>query len=175
MMIRMNRFNLYLLLAVALAFAGGCQTPERKRKRAASTLELHLETRPDGTERNTVAKIVRDNPIEITVQKSPFLTEAYVKEAKVIDARGGFALRIQFDRHGTWMLEAYTAENPGKRIAVLSQFGDNLKETRWLAAPMTTHRIGDGVLTFTPDTTREEAEQIALGLNNVAKRVQADE
>jgi hypothetical protein len=30
-------------------------------------------------------------------------------------------------------------------------------------------RITDGVLVFTPDTTREEAENIALGLNNVAK------
>jgi preprotein translocase subunit SecD len=175
MMIRLNRFNTYLLAALALVLACGCQTAERKRKKAVSTLELHLEARPDGSERNTVAKIVRDNPIEITVQKAPFLTEAYVKEAKVIDTKGGFALRIQFDRHGSWMLEAYTAENPGRRIAVLSQFGEKMKETRWLGAPMTTHRIGDGAITFTPDATREEAEQIVLGLNNVAKKVQADE
>jgi hypothetical protein len=45
-----------------------------------------------------------------------------------------------------------------------------LKDCRWLAAPVISHRIGDGVLVFTPDATREEAEEIALGLNNVAKK-----
>jgi preprotein translocase subunit SecD len=177
MMIRLNRFNTYLCVILALAMTCGCQTAESKRKKQVSTLEFHLEVRPDAresSERNIEAKILRDHPITITVQKAPFLSEAYIKEVKVIEVTGGFALRVQFDKHGTWLLEEFTAENLGKRIAVLSQFGDQLKETRWLAAPMTSHRIPDGVLTFTPDATREEAEQIALGLNNVAKKVQAD-
>jgi hypothetical protein len=33
------------------------------------------------------------------------------------------------------------------------------------------HRIGDGVLVFTPDATRDECEEIAIGLNNVSKKV----
>ena len=41
---------------------------------------------------------------------------------------------------------------------------------RWLGAPRVTHRIKDGVLIFTPDTDREEAEQIVLGLNNLAEK-----
>ena len=46
-----------------------------------------------------------------------------------------------------------------------------MKDYRWLAAPVISHRISDGVLVFTPDATREEAEEIALGLNNVSKKV----
>ena len=41
-------------------------------------------------------------------------------------------------------------------------------EARWLAAPRISQRIKDGVLVFTPDATREEAERIVRGLNNVA-------
>ena len=45
-----------------------------------------------------------------------------------------------------------------------------MAEGRWLAAPRINKRIADGVLVFTPDATREEAEQIALGLNNLAQK-----
>jgi hypothetical protein len=37
---------------------------------------------------------------------------------------------------------------------------------------MTNKRISDGVLVFTPDASREEADRIVLGLNNVAKEAQ---
>jgi hypothetical protein len=36
---------------------------------------------------------------------------------------------------------------------------------------MIARRLTDGVLVFTPNATREEADEIALGLNNVAKKV----
>src|SRR6266404_1888484 len=174
MMIRRNRFNIYLLLAVAAALGGGCQTAKSKRDKQASTLDVHVETRPDRTGHSTVVQVLRDHPIAINVEKSPILTEAWVKEAKVVDVMDGFVLRIEFDDHGTMVLEACTAENRGRRFAVRAQFGENLQETRWLAAPVISHRIADGVLVFTPDATREEAEQFVLGLNNVAKKVQSD-
>jgi len=174
MLISWNRFNTYLLAACALACLCGCQSAAHKRKKQVTTLELHMESRADSSGQNTQAKILRDHPITITIQKEPFLTEAYVKAAKVVDVPGGFELRIEFDQHGTWTMEITTAENLGKRIAVVSQFGDQLKQLRWLGAPVIHHRISDGVLTFTPDATREEAEAIALGLNNLAKKVQLD-
>ena len=37
-----------------------------------------------------------------------------------------------------------------------------------MAAPRIARRISNGVISFTPDATRDEAEQIAIGLNNVA-------
>src|SRR5262245_60416851 len=122
-----------------------------------------------------MVQVLRDHPITINVEKSPILTEAWVKEAKVVDVMDGFALRVEFDDHGTLVLEACTAENRGRRFAIVAQFGESLKETRWLAAPLISHRIADGVLTFTPDATREEAEQIVLGLNNVARKVQSSD
>ena len=100
-----QRFNIYLLLALALAIAGGCRTAERKRRQQASTLRLHLEARPDGTVRNEVVQVFRGQPMSIGVEKVPFLTEGNVKEASVVDAVGGFALRIQFDHQGALLLE----------------------------------------------------------------------
>jgi len=103
-------------------------------------------------------------------EKKPFLSEEFVASAKVVDEVGGFALRIQFDHQGATMLEQITTENRGRKIAIFSQFAEKLVDYRWLAAPIISHRITDGVLVFTPDTTREEAEEIALGLNNVSKK-----
>jgi murein DD-endopeptidase MepM/ murein hydrolase activator NlpD len=47
--------------------------------------------------------------------------------------------------------------------------GRKTRDGRWLAAPIITRRISNGVLVFTPDCSREEADQLVLGLNNVAK------
>jgi preprotein translocase subunit SecD len=174
MMIGWNRFNIYLLAATAVAVFSGCQSPERKRKRQLTRFELHLESRRDRTERNELIHVLRDHPIPLTVETEPFLTQGNIKAAKVVDSTGGFALSIQFDQKGAWLLEQYSSSNPGKRIAIFTQFGEKLKESRWLAAPKTSHRIADGVFIFTPDASREEAEEIALGLNNVAKKLKIE-
>jgi preprotein translocase subunit SecD len=105
------------------------------------------------------------------VEKEPFLTEGHVSTASVVDVVGGFALSIQFNRQGAGVLEEFTVQNRSRRIAVFSQFGEKILDYRWLAAPVINHRIADGVFVFTPDATREEAEEIASGLNNVAKKV----
>jgi preprotein translocase subunit SecD len=179
MMIRRLAFNIYLLgLAASVAFLiCGCQSAESKHKKQLSTLHLHAETNPDPMGKSERVKVFRAEPFWVTIDKQPFLTEAFVKEARVIDVMGGFALQIQFDRQGTWILEQYTAALRGRHIAIFSQFADpgqeKLNEGRWLAAPLIATHITDGLLTFTPDATREEANQIALGLNNVAKKLQA--
>jgi preprotein translocase subunit SecD len=167
------RFNIYLAIVLALAAVCGCRTSgESNPKKQVSTLRLHLETTRDGTKANEPVPIYREKPVMVNVELMPFLTEANVAEAKVIDVIGGFALRIRFDHAGASMFEQCTVENRGRRIAVFSQFGDKIKDNRWLAAPVIVHRISDGIFTFTPDATREECEEIALGLNNVAKKVQ---
>lgn len=173
MNIRWCRFNIYLGLALASAAICGCKTSGTTNpKKLLSTLHLHLEVNRDGTSANEPVPIYRQKPVFINVQKEAFVTEGNVATAKVIDVVGGFALRIKFDKPGTGLLEQYTTANLGRRIAVFSQFGPNLQEPRWLAAPTIAHRITDGVFTFTPDASREECEEIALGLNNVAKKVQ---
>ena len=163
------RFNIYLLLALALVLAPGCQTTEEEKELA--TLRLHLEAVTRSTDRNSSVPIYRAKPVIVTVDKQPFLTEANVAEARVVEVMGGFDLQITFDRQGSWILESVSGANPGRRTAIFSTFGDKTKKQgRWLAAPVLAGRLANGVLTFTPDASREESEQIALGLNNAAKQ-----
>ena len=174
MMIRWERFNIYLLAAsiLVIAAACGCRSPEERRQRKLlGTLRLHLEASRDGTKADEAVPVLRANPVWVRVTKSPFLNESQVSEAAVVEVVGGFALRIQFDHQGQVLLEQCTAANRGRKIAIFCQFGNELKDYRWLAAPVISRRISDGVLVFTPDATRAEAAEIAQGLNNVAKQV----
>jgi len=176
MMIRCDRFNIYLMLLLALAMVCGCKTAEGKRKKVLASLRLHQEINRDAGGRSQQTPVGRDHPITFTLDRVPFLTEAAVQQAKVVDVVGGFALQVQFDQEGGWLLEQYTASSRSRHIAIFSQFvepgEEKLNQGRWLAAPRIQTHITDGMLVFTPDTTREEAEQIALGLNNVAKKLQ---
>jgi len=174
MMIRLERFNTYLSLALAAAVALVCgcsSTGDKNSKKLVSTMRLHLEASRTAANPSEPVPIYREKPVWVNVEKVPFLTEGNVSSASVIDVVGGFALRIQFDQPGTTLLETCTTANRGRKIAIFSQFGEKIKDYRWLAAPVISRRIGDGVLVFTPDATRDEAEEIALGLNNVSKKV----
>ena len=171
-MIRWERFNTYLLVALAVAAVCGCRSAgERQSRKLLSTLRLHLQASPDGTKTNERVPVYRQKPVWVSVEKTPFLTEEQVSEAAVVNVVGGFALRIRFDHHGAALLERYTTANRGLKIAIFCQFSEELKDFRWLGAPVISRRITDGVLVFTPDATRAEAEEIALGLNNVSKKV----
>lgn len=172
MVIHAARFNTYLLLLAVLAMAAGCQTVESKRKQQIAVIRVHVETFRDGTTFTELVSIGRNSPMVVNVHKTPFLTEDNVASARIVEAVGGFELQIQFDRHGTMLLEQYSASNPRKRLAIFSQFGEKLDRARWLAAPMIQKRIADGMLTFTPDADREETAQIELGLNNHARETQ---
>ena len=169
MKIRLVRFNPYFFLLV-VAFVAGCKTTgERNRDRAISTFRLHLEGNPGGTEPTAVIQIAG---VELYVNNLPFLDETSVTNAAVVDTRdGGFAIRVQYDRHGTLVLDSVTTENRGRRTAIFTQYGaGKLEHSRWLAAPYGSP-ITDGVLLFTPTATRQESEEIVLGLNNVAKKI----
>jgi hypothetical protein len=122
--------------------------------------------------RTREVQVYREHPVTFTVA-DPILSEASVKKAQIVDAVGGFALRLDFDKEGSWLLEQYTSGNTGKHLVIFSQWEDapNAKQStgRWLAAPRIQKHIADGVLIFTPDATREELEKIVVGLNHVAK------
>jgi len=178
MMIHPNRVKGYLLLALAtaLALVCACRTEEGKRQHALSTFRVFLEVNQDAAKRSQPVPIYRSHPFMVNIESEPFLTEAEVAEARVIEAVGGFAIRIRLARRGAWLLEQYTAANQGKHLAIQAQFADpqapDRHLNRWLAAPFISGRISDGTLLFTPDATREEANQIVLGLNNVAKKTE---
>ena len=177
MKIRLARFNIYLLSGL-LACGVGCETTKspsspgktsskKPNSKEYTLLRLHLQANPDGTDRTVPVAIYRKNPMTMTVSTTPFLSEANVMSAAVLEQQGVLAIQIKFDRRGTLLLENITTAYKNSWIGVLATFG----ESRWLAAPYIDQRITDGVFTFTPDATREEAERIVNGLTNVAKKL----
>jgi hypothetical protein len=170
MKIRFASFNTYLTwLALLAPLLGGCLTT-RSEKRAEASLRFHLEANLDGTERSQAITIGRSDPFAMGVETRCFLTEFNIEQATVVDTPGGFALSIQFNKEGGWILEQYSTVNKGRRVAIAAEFG----ELRWIAAPVMRDRITNGLFVFTPDTTREEAEKIARGVNVVAEKVRKD-
>jgi hypothetical protein len=167
MKVRGRQFNIYLALAAALVLLAGCET-DRPRG-PVGALRIHLEASADTTDTSQTVSVLRADPVLVTIAQQPILTEANIVATKVINAPGGFAIEIHFDETGTWILEQYTSANPGRHFVIFGQWGDKLVNGRWLAAPLITHRIANGVLTFTPDLSRPEADQMILGLNNVSE------
>ena len=148
----------------------GCQT--NKKYKEVSALRVHIEVNSvDSNTSQTISVPPRDDPVLITIEKEPILTEANLIEARVIDAHGGIALQIQFDESSALVLEQYSAANPGKHFVIFGQWGEKRTDGRWLAAPIITHRIAGGIMSFTADLSRVEADRLVLGLNNVAKKI----
>ena len=164
MKVRARQFNLYLTLA-ALTLLCGCQTG--KQEKLVGALRVHLEANASNLGTGQTISLPRSTPVLVTIATAPVLTEANLLAAKVINAPGGFALEMQFDQNGTWLLEQYSAANPGKHFVIFAQWGEKTVTNRWLAAPLITHRIADGILAFTPDASRAEAEQLVHDLNPV--------
>ncbi|MGH7954228.1 MAG: SecDF P1 head subdomain-containing protein, partial [Limisphaerales bacterium] len=170
-----RRFNIYFAALAALVLICGCQTEKNQKpnpKKTVAALRVHLESSPSESGTTQTVSVLRANPVAVTIARDPILTEANVIAAKVIEAPGGFGIEIRFDETGSMILEQYSAANPGRHFVIFAQWGEKLTDGRWLAAPLITHRIADGVLAFTPDCSREEADQLVLGLNNVAKKIQ---
>lgn len=170
MLIRVLRFNTYLLLALVLVLSASCQSgkPAKGGKNEEASLRLHLEVNPDGSDRSGTVSIGREHPLLLNIEKTAFVTEFQIEQASVVDSLGGYSIAIQFNKQGTLLLEMQTTAHKGKHLAIAAEFG----EMRWLAAPLITRRVADGKLVFTPDATRAEAERIVNGLNRLAERVQ---
>jgi len=184
------RFNIYLFLAAVLLGLSGCQSDQTKAEKAQakklSALRVNIETKDDSLgEHGTTCTIQfpRQDPVNISIAREPILMESDITKAVLMPSPGGFAVEVQFDEMGAITLEQFTAANPGKHLVIFGQWGDGKKEdgdqstgtnndcARWLAAPLISHRIADGILAFTPDATRAEADRLVLGLNNVAKKL----
>ena len=166
MKIRPRCFNTYLWNVVLACALVGCKT-SHPEKLAEASLRFFLETNLDGTEITQTVSVGRSAPITVNIETHMFLTEFNIEKAAVVNAPGGFAISVQFDRQGTWILEQYSTAHRGKRTVIAAEFG----ELRWIAAPLMRDRITNGLFVFTPDTTKEEAEKIVSGVNRVAELV----
>lgn len=166
---RYRWFNYYFLGLLLLGLGTGCLSPEEKANRkAASTIRLYIESDYDTTgDKTTLIPIMRSNPVTIRIEKNPVLSEAYIADAALVETMGGFAIQVTFDYHGKLVLEALSSTHRGRRVAIYSMWN----EGRWLAAPQLSSRLTEGTLVFTPDATRQEAERIVRGLNNIAIKI----
>jgi len=173
-----RRFNLFLALALAAMPLCGCKMLGFHGNEQTAALRVHTELAPDATGGpvNTAetVSVLRADPVQVTIDKDPILTEANVVAARLINTPDAPALEVRFDENGTWILEQYSASNPGRHFVIFGQWGKNLKDGRWLAAPLITKRINNGILSFTPDMSHDEATNFVAGLNNVAKEFQTN-
>jgi preprotein translocase subunit SecD len=164
-----------IILALLFCACSGCQSASEKKdagkddKKKAAMLRFYIETNPDPTGHTMDVPIYRATPMTLTVEREPVLDEAFMKNVEVVDAdeMGGVALKVTFDEFGTRRLDALTIEHRGQHVAIEAAW----TEHRWLAAPLLNKRISNGIFVFTPDATREEAERIAKGVNNVIKKL----
>jgi hypothetical protein len=165
-------FNLYLLgIAALLAAACGCQSDQAKADKHLASLRLYVENRAQLPGGGQTVSVIRANPVLVTINTEPALTEANIIRATLLDSPVGYAVEIKFDELGTYSLEQYTSAYEGKHFVIFGQWSDHPVDSRWLAAPIITHRILNGVFAFTPDASHEEAKQLVLGLNNMAKKI----
>ncbi len=164
-------FNLYLLLFAMLLTVAGCQSEQKKAKEHLATLRIHLENRAQVPGSGQTVSVIRANPVLVTINEEPVLTEASIVRAELLDTPVGFAVEVRFDQTGSFTLEQFTSAYEGKHFVIFGQWSDNSTNSRWLAAPLITHRIVNGTLAFTPDASHAEAQQLVIGLNNMAKKI----
>jgi hypothetical protein len=168
---RLFLFNGFLALFAVMCITGCGTTEERKRKKEISTFRVHLESEPGSMDRSSAVTIYRSAPLLVGIDREPILDESHVKSAAVIEQPVGFAIEVQLDRRGSWILERTTVGYKGRHLAIFGHFGP----ARWLAAPEITGRNSSGRLVFSPDATREEAERFVRGLNNTAHKLERKE
>lgn len=173
------RFNIFLCGALLLTAAAGCRThsddKEKSEKKDATIIELHMEADAEDIRDTMPVPVGRDNPIIVEVEKDPFMDAQFLEDAQVVEEPDGlFSIRLKFDWQGSSLLNAETARNPGRRVAVFCQFGKGKEKNFYIASPKIQRPIANGIFTFAPAVTREEADRIVRGLNNVVKQVKKD-
>jgi|YelNatPaOPRAMG01_1025707.scaffolds.fasta_scaffold05653_9 hypothetical protein len=161
-----NTFLLVTLWVTAMACWAGCRSQSRSKSLAA--LSLHLEVNPDASGWNEPVTVGRSTPFVVNVEKRPFLTEQELLEAVLVETNAMVALKLQFGHRGTLLLDQYSSAYRGKRAAILARWDQTV---RWLAAPRMEQRITNGVLVFTPDANRSEAERLVQALNKTVRAI----
>jgi hypothetical protein len=163
---RLASINIYLCL-LAFLFIWGCGTTGFGGKKEATQLRVHVERPRDASGRSVEAIFHRENPVVLVVDKQWILNEGDVTKAEVVESHGAYDIKLELTRHGKLVLDITSTANRGKRLAMFSSFGDS----RWIGVMPLEGAITNGVITFTPDSTRAEADRIVRGLNNIAKEI----
>jgi len=169
---RLCVFNGFLALGL-LASIAGCSTDQMSSKnKELSTFRVHLESDPGSVDRSASVTVYRSAPMSLGIDREPILDERQVRAATIVEQPIGFAVEVQLERRGSWILERASVSHKGRHLIIFSEFGET---ARWLGAPEITGRNSSGKLVFTPDATREEAEKFVRGLNNMAHKIERNE
>ncbi len=190
-------FNLYFFSALA-AVVVGCHSPgHHYGKKQIATIRLYMEATRHEVGSGQV--FVTRQRVPMNIERDSFLDEGDVRSAQLVDLPDGtFAIEVTFNDHGAAMLDMQTVGNKGRHIVIFSHFpppgskedtsdGDSTttapaqpaqttespdkpRKSGWISAVKISGRLSDGVLMFTPDTSRAEAQQIVTGLTNVASK-----
>jgi hypothetical protein len=120
----LRSFNIFFVLICATVAAGGCAMIKKATapKKDMATIRLYLEgERADTATAGTV--LVTSNKFAYIIEKEPFLNEGDLAKASLVnDPDGSFSIQLQFNDHGTLLMDMYTASNKGRHIVVFSQF-----------------------------------------------------
>jgi hypothetical protein len=169
-----GRFNLYLTAFLILALAGaGCSTFKKKKEEPVGAVRVHIESTANAEGEGQTVSVLRADPVLVTISKDAVLTEADLMQAALVATPGGFSVELKFTETGAWTLEQFSAAYSGKHFVIYAQWGQKLKDGRWVAAPLITGRNPTGVLSFTPDMSHDEAQKFVAGLNATAKKIQS--
>jgi hypothetical protein len=119
-------FNIYFALA-AVFLAAGCGSVVHDvshSKKEQTTIRLYLEGGRADSGAIGKVQVTREKDL-FMVEREPFLTEADVTKAVLVDDPGGdgtYSIQVAFNDHGTLLLDMITTGNKGKHIIVFSQF-----------------------------------------------------
>jgi hypothetical protein len=196
---RLHSFNIFLLTLLAVV-TGGCQAMHMgglDMSQEYSTLRIYLESAKGGSSGGNMVLVTRAK-IPMYVNPEPFLTEDDLAKATLVDnADGTYDIRVQFNDHGALVLDMNTSSSPGRSLIIFSQWPPrgwsepkNQKEADaqktaeadpakprakgWLSAVLIRKGMTEGSFQFTPDASRQEAERIVRGLNNMVKTINKD-
>lgn len=144
------------------------RTRKSKKPKPVKHVRVYVETRHDIAERSLAATVGKSNPMAFQVEKLPILNEVHVEQAALIEEAGTYQVQLRFNSLGSRVLEAYSAGAVGRHFVIMTQIDE---EARWIAAPLIRRRLGDGVLRFVPDASREDMQRLVNGLNGeIAKK-----
>jgi len=144
-----------------------------KKEPAAAMIRVYAEVTDDGTAPKV--DVIRSFPQSFPIMKQPFLDERDVTRALLLETPdGGFMIQVDTTSHGKQALEMATVSANGRHLVIFSQWTmDEVEkpEERWVAAPLIRSPLHNGTVIFSADCSREEAQRIVDGLNNVAVKL----
>lgn len=118
---------------------------------------MHLPANDSIPASRRVSIVLRTPALSLQINSIPVLREADLDGAELTGEGEDFQMRLLFNTHGTIELDRVSNNNRDELLVVFIN-------DKPVAAPQLKRRIVDGILEFTPDLTREEAEKLVEGL-----------